>query len=196
MATCSACQNVSPQSARTHVLAAKLSLVPSFDPHFHDLFAHFCPPHSPLPTHAHTHPLCLAEIAPLRALAKKNIDDKHFRAFPAYIIYANISLHCPFQLPRHGRPDKKDTDPEVIPPPSSFLLPLLPLDTAEMPMARGYFPSDYLNCFYWPFNEAYASCAEQASTVTRRQTVPLLFLPSFLNVSLKHSLHGAHKGAN
>lgn len=180
---------MSVRSARTHVLAAKLSLIPPRPTLSWFICALFHTTLTPLHTHAHTH--SLAEIALLRAQAK-NIDDKHFRAFPAYIIYANISLLC---LATGSLIRKILTQKSSLPSPNSPPL-LLPLDTAEMPMARGYFPCDYLNCFYWPFNEAYASCAEPASTVTRRQSVPQFFLPFFLNVFLKHSPHGAHKGAN
>lgn len=179
------CQSAVP----AHMCWQQSSVWSPLGPHFHDLFAHSSTPHSHPHTHAHTH--SLAEIALLRAQAK-NIDDKHFRAFPAYIIYANISLLC---LATGSLIRKILTQKSSLPSPNSPPL-LLLLDTAEMPMARGYFPCDYLNCFYWPFNEAYASCAEPASTVTRRQSVPQFFLPFFLNVFLKHSPHGAHKGAN
>lgn len=82
---------ISVRSARTHVLAAKLSLIPPRPTLSWFICTLFRTTLTSLHTHAHTH--SLAEIALLRAQAK-NIDDKHFRAFPAYIIYANISLLC------------------------------------------------------------------------------------------------------
>lgn len=90
LATCSACQNVSPQCPHTCV-GSKAQSDPPWPTLSWFICALFHTTLTPLHTHAHTH--SLAEIALLRAQAK-NIDDKHFRAFPAYIIYANISLLC------------------------------------------------------------------------------------------------------